>query len=84
MSFHGELIFKKRKQLNISQTELSKKLGFTSQFCGRIEKGTEPWAGFPADKVKKLCKILDLDAHDFCHLVSKDFHQRYVKKAGIA
>src|ERR1700689_3115948 len=49
----GDYIKSRRKQLDISQIELARKVGFSSQFLGRIEMGKVP---LPDDALKKMIK----------------------------
>lgn len=81
MSDQGEMIFEKRKELEISQIDLANTLGFSSQFMGRIESGA---VSFPAEHVKKLCKTLRLSPIDFVDAVTEDYWRRYMKKTGLA
>jgi ribosome-binding protein aMBF1 (putative translation factor) len=54
----GSHIKSRREQLNIKQSDLADKIGFSAQFLGRIEKGKSP---LPEESFKKLNKVLKLE-----------------------
>jgi len=54
----GDYIKSRRKQLDISQIELAREVGFSSQFLGRIENGKVP---LPDDALKKMITTLQMD-----------------------
>ena len=69
--FHqGALLKGARTRLSLSQIELAGKLGFSSQFLGRIEKGT---VSMPWPSLKKACKILGLDEFKLSNAIRTDF-----------
>jgi transcriptional regulator with XRE-family HTH domain len=70
MNHTGRLLMQKRVRLGLTQLDVSSRFGFTtSQFISNLELGKSP---VPTDKVKPLCKMLDIPIKEFIGAYIKD------------
>jgi transcriptional regulator with XRE-family HTH domain len=80
----GSYLKERRSNINMSQTELAKKLKINRQFVSNWERGVCP---APKPAVRKMIKLLSLDWHSFSLFMANDyrFHlQREAHKYGFA
>lgn len=71
MSTINKLILSQRKNKNMSQAELAKKLGYTSpQFVYMLESGKSK---FPISNLKRLFQALDLDKKKVMKILLKEY-----------
>ena len=69
----SNLIKQKRTELNLSQTDLSRLIGFSStngQFVSNIERGR---CQFPVKMVKKLSEVLMVSEETIIELMTLDY-----------
>lgn len=78
MSFAGELVRKAREELELSQTEVAKEIGFTNVFLNRVELGR---VDLPVGQVEKFAKVLKIDKEDIMKALKKDFSARLELRA---
>jgi transcriptional regulator with XRE-family HTH domain len=77
----GSLIKKHRHRQQITQASIATQLGFsTIQFISNLERGI---ALVPDNKIKKLCKLLDLQPKVMCDAKLKDLGEAMYKRVGI-
>lgn len=74
----GKLLKTARKKLKISQTDVAKKLEFSTVFISRIELGQ---ALLPAKYVNPVSKILEIDRDDILSALKKDLGDNLERKA---
>lgn len=68
----GRTIRERREELNMTQGELAKKLGYKySNFIGMVENGQ--WK-FPIDRVFQFADSLDIPRHEFLRLIIGELH----------
>ena len=82
MSFNNiaNLIRNRRQELNISQEELSKKIGYKNgQFISNAERGL---CSVPGKKIKELATALKITQDSVVDAMSKDYRIRLYKKLG--
>lgn len=74
----GKFIKKRRKELKLTQNEISEKLGFkTCQFISNIERGV---ASIPPNRVEDFAKILQVNVKDLSSVISETFKRKFIKK----
>ena len=64
----AELIIQGRKSLNLTRSELARRLGITPQYAMNIERG---FAIPSEDKIERLIELLDLDEKTTFKLADK-------------
>lgn len=68
----GDIIAQRRTELQVSQTELSKKLGYRNpNFISMIEKGT---SRTPIDRAVEFARALEMDPCWFLEMVLRDHY----------
>jgi ribosome-binding protein aMBF1 (putative translation factor) len=70
----GEEIVACRESRSMNQVTLAKKLGFTSQFLGRIESGISP---IPEKALRKVVRILKM-RNDTVSMIASASTRKYV------
>lgn len=73
MTVLGDLIRTRRKELEITQRDLAKSIGFSNVFLQRIETGK---CGLPHEYIKKTAGLIKLPAAKLRGAIEKDFKKR--------
>lgn len=69
----AQFIKSKRKELSLSQTELSTKIGFSKnhgQFVSNVERGR---CQFPVNAIKTLSKVLEVSEETIIEIMCRDY-----------
>jgi transcriptional regulator with XRE-family HTH domain len=71
----AKLMIERRKQLRLSQTKLSTKLGFSEkngQYVSNIERGR---CQFPTRFINKLANVLEVSEETIIELMTNDYRE---------
>lgn len=80
MSYIGDLIKRRRKELKLSQNDLGKELGFGGQYVSNIERGM---CVFPKEKIKLTATVLKIDPRIIIHRMTFDYANELKKLAQL-
>lgn len=78
----GQLVRKNRERVDLTQLQLSKKLGYeTPQFISNVERGV---TAIPAKKFKRLSDALEISIKDLVLARVDDYADKLAKAAGVS
>lgn len=74
----GKYLRQRRLVLEISQAEMARQLGVTSQFISRIEKGI---SNPPSVYIKKIASILGIHIEEIVRMMVHDYEDHLKKQS---
>lgn len=78
----AQLVKKRRMELNLTQKELAKLLGYrVPQFVSNLERGT---CDIPKNKLKRLCRVLMLDQSTVYNILLAEKAREIAKSIGFS
>lgn len=68
----GLVLFNARKKKKFGKSQVAKRLKFSAQFYGMVEKGSSP---MPRKVLRKVCKLLAISRTDAITALVSDYEQ---------